>query len=77
MQIKATALRIRFRSDSGWAVIDFVDETNLRFVGVGTMPAVFEDERVELEGEWTVHRTYGKQFSVGSISTPSTSPAAF
>ena len=64
MQIKATVMRIRYRSDSGWAVIDFVDETNLKFVGVGSMPAVFEDERVLLEGEWTVHRTYGKQFSV-------------
>lgn len=35
------------------------------------MPAVFEDERVELEGEWTVHRTYGKQFSVTSCTSVS------
>lgn len=66
MKITATADRIRFRSDSGWAVIDFVDETNMRFVGVGSMPAAFEGEKLELEGEWTVHRTYGKQFSVSS-----------
>ena len=69
MQIVATTVRIRYRSDSGWAVIDFVDDTNLRFVGVGLMPAVYEGEKVELTGDWTVHRTYGKQFSVqGCVS---------
>ncbi|MBO4848360.1 MAG: ATP-dependent RecD-like DNA helicase [Clostridia bacterium] len=68
MQIKATVNRIKFRGDSGWTVIDFVDETNLRFSGVGMMPSVYEGETLELTGEWTVHKTYGKQFSVQSCS---------
>ncbi|MBO4563321.1 MAG: ATP-dependent RecD-like DNA helicase [Clostridia bacterium] len=68
MQIKATVNRIRYRGDSGWTVIDFVDETNLRFSGVGMMPTAYEGEKLELNGEWTVHKTYGKQFSVQSFT---------
>ena len=64
MQIKALVNRIKYRSDSGWAVIDFVDETNMRFVGVGALPSAYEGEKLELTGDWTVHRTYGKQFSI-------------
>ena len=69
MQIKATVSRIRFRGDSGWTVIDFVDETNLRFIGVGIMPSAYEGQKMILDGEWTVHRTYGKQFSVASCES--------
>ena len=69
MKITASAARIRYRSDSGWAVIDFVDDTNMRFVGVGIMPTAYEGEKFELEGEWTVHPTYGKQFSVSSAES--------
>ena len=66
MNICAVVKHIRYRGDSGWAVVDFVDDTNLRFTGVGVMPSAYEGERLELTGEWTVHRTYGKQFSVTS-----------
>lgn len=68
MKITASAKRIRFRGDSGWAVVDFTDETNLSFVGVGPMPAVYEGEKLELTGEWTVHKLYGKQFSVSEAA---------
>ncbi len=68
MKICASVRNIRFRTDSGWAVVDFVDETNLRFVGVGVMPAAYEGEKLELEGEWTVHKTYGRQFKVESCT---------
>ena len=66
MQIKATVSRIRWRGDSGWAVIDFVDDESAPFVGVGTLPFAYEGARLELTGEWTTHRIYGKQFSVSS-----------
>lgn len=69
MNITANAARIRYRSDSGWAVIDFVDDTNMRFVGVGIMPTAYEGEKLRLEGEWTVHPTYGKQFSIASAES--------
>lgn len=64
MEIRASVSRIRFRGDSGWAVIDFVDESNLRFVGVGMLPAAYEGEKLDLTGEWTAHKLYGKQFSI-------------
>ncbi len=69
MKITATVNFIKFRGDSGWTVIDFIDETSLRFIGVGMMPSAFEGEKLELEGEWTVHKTYGKQFSVKSFES--------
>jgi len=77
MKICAVVSNIRWRGDSGWAVVDFVDETNLRFVGVGYMPSAYEGERLELEGEWTVHKTYGRQFAVSSFTSvaPSTTDA--
>lgn len=69
MEIKATVSRIRVRKDNGWSVIDFVDETNLRFVGVGVMPSAFEGEKLELKGEWTVHPNYGRRFSVSAFNS--------
>lgn len=69
MEITASVANIRYRGDGGWTVIDFVDETNLRFVGVGIMPAVYEGEKLVLEGDWTVHRVYGKQFNVKRYRT--------
>ncbi len=79
MQIKATVNRIRFRNDNGWSVIDFVDETNQRFAGVGMLPSAYEGELLELTGEWTVHRTYGKQFGVTAYASvaPSTLDGIF
>ncbi len=69
MQIKASVNNIRFRNDNGWSVVDFVDETNLRFVGVGVMPSAYEGEQLELNGEWTMHKTYGRQFNVKEYSS--------
>lgn len=78
MEIKATVSRIRVRKDDGWSVIDFVDGTNLKFVGVGIMPAAYEGEKLELVGDWTMHKTYGMRFSVSSYSSlaPESSEAA-
>ena len=75
VKITATANRIRYRGDSGWTVVDFVDETNMRFVGVGSLPTVYEGEKLELEGDWTVHKTYGRQFSVKAFSAVAEDPA--
>jgi exodeoxyribonuclease V alpha subunit len=75
MKIRATVSRIRFRGDSGWTVIDFVDETNMRFAGVGALPSVYEGEKLELEGEWTVHKTYGKQFAIKSYEPVAEDPS--
>ena len=33
-------------------------------VAVGTLPLVSEGETLELEGDYTEHKTYGRQFSV-------------
>ncbi|MCR5809121.1 MAG: ATP-dependent RecD-like DNA helicase [Clostridiales bacterium] len=79
MRIKATVNRIKYRGDSGWTVIDFVDETNMRFTGTGMMPSAFEGEKLELTGEWTVHKTYGRQFGVQSYESvaPDSTEALF
>ena len=36
-------------------------------VAVGTLPLVSEGETLELEGDYTEHKTYGRQFSVTSF----------
>lgn len=57
---------IRFQNeDNGFAVIDLVSGAREE-TAVGLMPFLHEGERVKLEGEWTEHATYGKQFTVKS-----------
>lgn len=68
MNIVATVSMIKFRGDSGWTVVNFIDDTNLKFVGVGMMPSVYEGEKLDLTGEWRTHKVYGRQFSVESFS---------
>ena len=36
-------------------------------VAVGTLPLVSEGETLEIEGDYTEHKTYGRQFSVTSF----------
>ena len=43
------------------------------------LPTAFEGEKLCLEGEWVVHKTYGRQFSVSSFEsvTPDSDDAVF
>ena len=65
MQIQGTIKNIIFRSDdTGFTVLELIDESGDEITAVGGMPSAAVGERIELEGEWTEHRAYGVQFKV-------------
>ena len=65
MKITATVKEIKFRNDSnGWTVLLGIDSDKKTLSAVGIMPTVNVGEQVELDGVWTEHPNYGKQFKV-------------
>lgn len=65
MKITVTVKEIRFRNDSnGWTVLLCTDSEGKMLNAVGIMPTVNVGEQVELDGVWTEHPNYGKQFKV-------------
>lgn len=67
MKINAEVKEIRFRNDSnGWTVILCTDTDKNGFSAVGVMPNINSGEQAELEGTWTEHPIYGRQFRVDS-----------
>jgi len=75
MQITGTVKNIIFRSEyTGYTVLEIVDESGDEITAVGNMPMAAVGERVELEGDWTEHRSYGLQFKASSCT--SLSPAS-
>lgn len=67
-KITATITSIRYRNDeNGWTVADMEAE-DIKFPAVGSMPSLNAGEKAELNGEWVIHPTYGKQFKVASYS---------
>ena len=60
---------IRFRNDENGYTILTLDVKGEPVVCVGTFPPITEGESVELEGGYTTHARFGKQFKVESIKT--------
>lgn len=65
-RIEGTVVKIRFRnSDNGYSVLSLEtadDEVTL----VGIFPMISEGEQLAATGDYTIHPTYGPQFSVAS-----------
>lgn len=49
--------------NNDYTVFEVVDEDNRLITAVGVIPMVSEGEHVVLEGQWTYHKEFGKQFS--------------
>ena len=49
--------------NNDYTVFEIVDEDNRLVTAVGVIPMVNEGETVILEGQWTYHKEFGKQFS--------------
>jgi len=60
---------IRFRNDENGYTILTLDVKGEPVTCVGTFPPVTEGELVELEGSFTMHARFGKQFKVDSVKT--------
>ncbi len=55
-------------SDNGYTVLE-LDTPTGSVIAVGTMPLVAEGERVQVEGDYTTHAAYGKQFQVSAFAS--------
>ncbi len=56
-------------ADTGYTVLKIdCDDEEEELCAVGIMPLVTEGETVELEGDFMIHKTYGRQFVISSFS---------
>lgn len=64
MQLEGTLKTITFRNpENGFSVLKFTVEGEARPVAVtGTFPELSVGESLRMDGDWTVHPKYGKQF---------------
>ena len=76
-RIKGTVNKITYRNDNNGYTVAVVRKGREYVTVVGIMPFLGEGESAEFEGEYTVHATYGSQFSVKSYErkTPETAAA--
>ena len=73
-KLEAGILGTVFRNaENGWTVLTVRAGRN-EFTVVGTLPELSPGEQAVFTGEWTEHRTYGRQFKCVSceIRTPTT-----
>ena len=57
--------RVVFRNqDNAYTVAQMFPDHGGVFTAVGTLPEVYQDMRLRLEGQWTTHARYGQQFKV-------------
>lgn len=69
MTISGSVEEIRFRNEENGYTIIILDCEGEPLACVGTFPPVSEGEYVQLEGEFTVHPKFGKQFKVRGVSS--------
>ena len=63
-KISGVVENVVYRNENNdYTVFEVVDEDNRLFTAVGIIPMVSEGENVILEGQWTYHKDFGKQFS--------------
>ena len=69
--------KITFRNEANAYTVAVLKTKTEEIVVVGTLPFINEGDSVDLEGEYTVHATYGEQFKVSSFTqrTPENSAA--
>ena len=61
---------IIYRSeDTGFTVLELTNEAGEDMTAIGEMPLAGVGERVELTGQWTEHKTYGRQFRAETCKT--------
>ncbi len=77
-QITGTISSIIFRNpDNGYTVLKIRTGNKEEITAVGCMPGVSAGEKLEAQGRWTRHATYGDQFKVETlcVSLPDTKQA--
>ena len=70
MELNGVIQRIIFHNDSnGWTVMELQDPCGDEITVVGVLPVCHPGEEVLLEGGYTEHRVYGRQFRAVSCRT--------
>ncbi len=70
MQLNGQIERITFTADNGFTVARVrVEDTGEQITVVGTMASPMTGEVLAMEGEWTNHPRFGRQFSLTSYET--------
>ena len=70
MELTGTVKAIIYRSeDTGFTVLELTNEAGEDMTAIGEMPLAGVGERVELTGQWTEHKTYGRQFRAETFKT--------
>lgn len=63
-KISGVVENVVYRNENNdYTVFEMVDDDNRIVTAVGIIPMVSEGETVVLEGQWTYHKEFGKQFS--------------
>ena len=63
-KISGVVENVVYRNENNdYTVFEVVDDDNRLITAVGIIPMISEGETVVLEGQWTYHKEFGKQFS--------------
>ena len=63
-KVSGVVENVVYRNENNdYTVFEVVDEESRLFTAVGIIPMVSEGETVILEGQWTYHKEFGKQFA--------------
>lgn len=63
-KITGTVENVVYRNENNdYTVFEIVDEEDRLITAVGIIPMLSEGENVVLDGQWTYHKEFGKQFS--------------
>ncbi|MBR2465830.1 MAG: ATP-dependent RecD-like DNA helicase [Clostridia bacterium] len=66
--VKGTIENVVYRNEENdYTVMEISDSENSLITAVGVIPMAFEGECVVLQGRWTFHKEFGKQFSFDSF----------
>lgn len=67
-KVSGVVENVVYRNESNdYTVFEVVDEESRLFTAVGIIPLLNEGENVVLEGQWTYHKEFGKQFAFVSF----------
>ena len=68
LTISGVVEELRYRNeDNGYTVADVEADDGEFLTAVGIMPYVGEGDAVKMYGRWSMHASYGRQFSVESV----------
>ena len=63
-KVSGVVENVVYRNENNdYTVFEVVDDESRLFTAVGIIPMVSEGENVVLEGQWTYHKEFGKQFA--------------